>query len=119
MNDPIEDALRTYPLAELPPNFSKGVMRQIRPSYASLKFRLTWLDYALGFFLSLLPLAWFVARATLPPQFLMRVQYQWLLLRSPAFEPVLITGIITLAVLLILVAAASLRYLFQPNYQYR
>jgi hypothetical protein len=111
----IEDALRTYPLAEAPANFSSRVRRQIRPRHASLKFRLTWLDYALGLFLSLLPAVFFISWAFLPWQLWMRLQYQWLLLSSPAFEPLVCTVLVAAAVFAVGILVAGTRYLIRPQ----
>ena len=111
----IEAALRTYPLAEVPPDFSHRVMRQIQPPHAALKFRLTWLDYALGLFLSSLPAVGFVSWAFLPRQFLMRLQYQWLLLRSPALEPLVTTFLVATAILSVLALMIGTRFLIRPR----
>jgi hypothetical protein len=110
----IESALRTWPLAETPPGFSKNVLGQIRPRsvYAPLKFRLTWMDYALGLFASLLPVLVFVTLALLPRQFFMRLQYQLLLLQSPAYEPFLLLSLGALGLLGVLAFLLSLRFLF-------
>ena len=111
----IENALRTYPLADVPPDFSKKVMRQIQPPHALLKFRLTWLDYALGLFLSMLPAIGFVSWAFLPRQFFMQIQYQWLLLSSPALEPLAITSLVAAAILSILALIIGVRFLIRPQ----
>lgn len=121
MNDPIEDALRTYPLAELPPGFSQRVMRQIQPRAAQTPqavmpgFHLTWLDYALGFFLTLLPGIGYLCLASLPRQFFMRLQYQWLLLQSPAFEPYLLMTLAAFGLLLLLGFIATLGFFIRPQ----
>ena len=111
----IENALRTYPLAYVPRNFSKRVMQQIQTPHAPLKFRLTWLDYALGLFLSILPAVGFVSWVFLPQQFFTRLQYQWLLLRSPAIEPIVITSLIAMVVLSALVLIVGIRFLIRPH----
>ena len=48
--DPIEDALRTFPLAEAPPALDEAVMRRVRALAPAPRFRLAWLDYALALF---------------------------------------------------------------------
>jgi hypothetical protein len=111
----IENALRTYPMVDVPPNFSKRVMRQIQTPHTALKFRLTWLDYALGLFLSILPVVGFVSRAFLPRQFWMRLQYQWLLLGSPAIEPVVITFLVAMLILFALALIVGIRFLIRPE----
>ena len=114
MNTPqvelIEDALRTYPLADVPPNFSRMVMRQIQKTQPTPKFRLTWMDYALGLFLCLLPVTAFVAWAFLPWQIFARLQYQWLMLSSPALEPVAISLAVTALLLAMLALIAGMRF---------
>jgi hypothetical protein len=114
-DDLIEDALRSYPLAELPPGFSARVMRQIQAPRAVPKFHLTWLDYALGFFLCMLPGIGLVSWAFLPWQVFMRLQYQWLLLSSPAFAPFVTALLVAAAVLTGLAAIVGLRFLIRPQ----
>jgi hypothetical protein len=120
MNTPhdelIEAALRTYPLADVPPNFSRMVMRQIQKTQPAPKFRLTWMDYALGLFLCLLPVTGFVAWAFLPPQIFARLQYQWLMLSSPALEPVTVSLAVTALVLSMLALIAGMRWLIRPQF---
>lgn len=115
----LEDALRAWPLAETPDGFSAGVMERIGPRPASvpaarsvaLRFRLTWMDYALGLFLALFPALGFVAAASLPRTFVLYLRYQWLLLRSPAYEPVLY-ALLGAAAMLFLAFLFSLQYAF-------
>jgi hypothetical protein len=122
-NELIEDALRTYPLAEAPPGFSKSVLTRIKPQrrYAqvpqrgTLKFRLTWLDYALGLFMSSLPAIAFVSWAFLPRELFVRLQYQWLLLRSPAIEPIVMTSAAAMLVLAALMLLLGLGFLIRPQ----
>jgi hypothetical protein len=117
----IENALHTYPLAEVPTNFSIRVMRQIQQSHTlvpqrgRLKFRLTWLDYALGLFMSILPAVGFISWAFLPRQFFMRLQYQWLLLSSPAVEPVVIACLVAMLTISALGLIVGIRFLIQPQ----
>ncbi len=49
----IEDALQTYPLADLPHDLTPAVMARLRSAPAPQAFRLTWKDLALSFLLSL------------------------------------------------------------------
>jgi hypothetical protein len=113
----IENALRTYPLADVPPGFSRSVLERIKPQcpYAALKFRLTWLDYALGLFMSSLPAVGFVSWAFLPREFFVRLQYQWFLLRSPAIEPIVITSVAAMLVLSIVALIIGIRFLIRPQ----
>jgi hypothetical protein len=119
----LEEALHTWPLEEVPAGFSEGVLQKLTPrrpfnyitDMSPLKFRLTWLDYALGLFLSLLPVLVFVTFISLPRKFVLYLEYQLLVFRFPAYEPVLFAvlgGIAAILVLLILVL--SLR-LFLPR----
>src|SRR3990172_3790901 len=93
----LEDALHAWPLTEVPSGFSKLVIEQIEPWQSGvqisqkikLKFRLTWMDFALGIFLSLLPVLGFFTFIALPRKFILYLKYQWLLLQFPAYEPVL------------------------------
>jgi len=84
-DDLIEDALRTYPLADVPPNFSKNVMRRVNATAnPAPRFRLTWMDYALGFFLTLLPAVGFVIWASLPRLAVLHLEFQWQVLQARA-----------------------------------
>ena len=118
-DDLIEDTLRSYPLAELPPDFSARVMRQINTPRVTPKFHLTWLDYALGFFLCMLPGIGLVSWAFLPWQIFMRLQYQWLLLSSPAFEPFVTGMLVAAAVLAVVAVLAGIRFMIQPQVKWK
>jgi hypothetical protein len=116
----LEEALNDWPLTEVPTGFSKSVMEQIKyrqpvvqaPPKISLRFRLTWVDYILGIFLCLLPVLGFIAFTLLPRKFILYVSYQWLLLRSPAYEPVLFAFMGVAGMLVILAFLLGLRYIF-------
>ena len=116
--DLFEEALRSYPLAEVPPGFSRNILEKIQPPrpHASLKFRLTWLDYALGFFLSSLPVVFFVSWAFLPRQLLFRLQYQWLLFKSPAFEPFLAACLLAAVFFVGVSLILGVRWLTRPTF---
>ena len=113
-----EDALHSWPLAELPPGFSKDVMNRIKPRQpqtrvsqeGTLKFHLTWIDFALSIFFSLLPVIGFLAYVSLPRKLLLYLQYQWLLLQSPAYQPVMF-ALLAAGVMLFLIFLLSLRYI--------
>lgn len=114
----LDDALHAWPLAEVPPGFSKSVMEQIKPEQTDarvsqavrLKFRLTWMDFALSVFFSLLPAFGFIAFLSLPRKLTLYLQYQWLLLQSPAYQPVLL-AFLGAGVMLFLIFLLSLRYI--------
>jgi hypothetical protein len=117
----LEDALHAWPLEEVPAGFSNGVMNQIRtrqvwaqiPREYKVKFRLTWMDFALALFLSFLPVLAFVTYILLPRKFILFVQYQWLVLQFPPYQPVLLFTLLGgVAVLLLLTFVLSMRFLF-------
>lgn len=117
-DDPIEDALRTYPLADVPPNFSKSVMRRVRATDArplAPRFRLTWMDYALGFFLALLPVVGFVIWAFLPRTALLHLELHWQLLQVGILQPVLFVSLVAAAVLLFSAFLFSLNFVLRPR----
>jgi len=118
-DDLIEDALRTHPLANTPPHFSKEVMRRIGSRTAvsppALRFRLTWMDYALGFFLTLLPAIGFVIWASLPRLALLRLEFQWQVLQASSFLPVLTISLAAAGVLVFLAFLFSLNLLLRPG----
>jgi hypothetical protein len=115
-----EDALRTWPLAELPAGLPASVLEKIKPrqdnarivQQSMLKFRLTWMDFALGLFLSLLPVLGFFTLSSLPREFVLYLKYQWLVLQFPAYEPVFFALSGGIAMLLLLTFVLSLRYIF-------
>jgi hypothetical protein len=116
----LEDALHNWPVAEVPAGFSTKVMERITPrqSYAripqtgELKFRLTWMDFALGLFFSFIPLLGFVAITFLPQSFILSMKYQWLLLQFSASEPVLLALGGTIVMLFLLAMLLILRSVF-------
>ncbi len=118
-DDLIEDALNTYPLAETPPGFSKGVMQRInaknvaRPS--ALRFRLTWMDYALGFFLTLLPAVGFVIWASLPRLALLHLEFQWQVVQASSFLPALVFSLAVAGILLFSGFLVSLNLFLRPG----
>lgn len=112
----IEDALRTYPLADVPPNFSKMVMSQVRTTPASARFRLTWMDYALGFLLTLLVTAGFAIWSFLPRQALLRLQFEWQVFQASSIQPVVIISLGVAGILLFLALLFSLTFLLRPKH---
>jgi hypothetical protein len=119
-DDLIEDALRTYPLADVPPNFSKSIMRRIdkekaKASPPSLRFRLTWMDYALGFFLTLLPTVGFVIWASLPRLAVLHLEFQWQVLQASGLLPVLTVSLAAAGVLLLSGFLVSLNLFLRPG----
>jgi hypothetical protein len=92
--DPLEDALQNYPLADPPRDFSANVMRHVRDSQAPVKFRLTWLDYALGLFLTALPATALLIWAWLPREVVLRLQFEWLLFQQPRIENLVLISLL-------------------------
>jgi hypothetical protein len=120
-DDLIEDALRTYPLADLPPNFSKSIMRRIDKTTAKaspprLRFRLTWMDYALGFFLTLLPAVGFVIWASLPRLAVLQLAFQWQVLQASGFLPVLAISLAVAGILLLSGFVVSMNLFLRPKF---
>jgi hypothetical protein len=87
----VEAALRTYPLAEMPPDLAGRVMRRVRAVPAA-RFRISWLDWLVSLAVPAAGILLMVAWASLPPQavaylqvrallgwqFLQRVGLEWL-----------------------------------------
>ena len=117
----LEDALQAWPLEDVPAGFSKAVMEQIRPRQTTVKipleyrvkFRLTWMDFALAMFFSSLPVLVFVTYILLPRKFILFLQYQWLVVQFPSYQPVLLFTLLSGGVvLLLLIFVLSIRYFF-------
>jgi hypothetical protein len=118
MNPPadlIEDALHTYPLADLPTGFSKTVMEQVRASQTPIRFRLTWMDYALGLLFSLLTGVGFLVWISLPRQVFLRLQFQWSLFQQPRVEILLLVSLAAAGALLFVSLLVGVRLLSQPR----
>jgi hypothetical protein len=116
-DDLIEDALRTYPLADVPPNFSKNVMRRVNATAnPAPRFRLTWMDYALGFFLTLLPAVGFVIWASLPRLAVLHLEFQWQVLQASGFLPVLAFSLAVAGVLLFSGLLFSMNLFLRPKF---
>jgi hypothetical protein len=122
----LEDALRNWPLAETPAGFSTAVMERIAPQQShtrilqksELRFRLTWMDFALGMFLSCMPVLGLVAIRYLPQGFILSLKYQWLLLQFPGFEPALLAFAGTMVMLFLLAMLLILRSVFPRHVSY-
>lgn len=112
----IEDALHTYPLADVPSNFSKRVMSQVRIAPASARFRLIWMDYALGFLLTLLVAVGFAIWSFLPHQALLRLQFEWQVFQASSIQPVVIISLGAAGLLLFLALLFSLIFLLRPKH---
>lgn len=118
LDELVEAALHTYPLADVPPNFSKSVMQRVRttdPLATSMRFRLTWMDYALGFFLTLLPAVGFVLWSFLPRQAWLQIQLQLQLLRWGSIQPLMAGSLIVAGALLFFAFLFSLNFMLRPR----
>jgi hypothetical protein len=117
----IEDALHTYPLAPVPARFSDGIMKRVRvlPNRPQMQvpvpFRLTWMDYALAFFVALLPPVGFGLWSILPYQAVLRLQIQWQLLQWSSLQPVVGGSLAAAGVLLCLAMLFSLNLVLRPR----
>lgn len=111
----IEQALATYPLAQVPPDLSRRIMRRVQALPASSRFRLTWIDYALGLFVTMLPAAGFIAWALMPRDVLLELQIQWQLFQSSSLEPVIVVSLAAAGVLLLLAFMFSLGLWLRPG----
>jgi hypothetical protein len=115
-DDLIETALSTYPLADLPPNFSRRVMRQVRAIPPSSRFRLTWMDFALGLFVAMLPGIGFIVWIFLPHQVVLDLRFQWMLFQSNPLQPVLLLSLAAAALLLFFAVLLSIGLLLRPRF---
>jgi len=75
----IEDALRSYPVATMPKSITELVLARIRTQPAP-RFQLTRNDYVLAVVLSLVLGAMLFALQSLPPQALIQIRIQGILL---------------------------------------
>lgn len=95
MNNPadtlIDEALRTYPLALPPINLKARIMRDVYRMQPAPKFRLTWMDYALGFFMTVLTGVAMLVLPLIPVRFWLELRYSWILLQTPSMQPLLFT----------------------------
>ena len=111
----IEAALRTYPLAELPPGFSKRTMQRVQIVPAAYRFRLTWMDYALGLFVAVLPMVGFAVWYFLPRQVWLNLQFEWQVFQSSSLQPVMVTSLVVAGGLLFFAFVLSLNLVLQSR----
>lgn len=113
--DMVEDALQSWPRAQTPRGFSSRVLQRIENTapHASLKFRLTWLDVALGLFAVLSPVAALFIWNSLPIPFVMRLQFGFSVLESaPQNQELILFSLLGLAGLLALFALAAFLFFY-------
>jgi hypothetical protein len=80
-NDPVTDALRTYPLADSPPGLEAGIFSRLRalPAGVRPKFRLHWYDFAISAFTTSMAGLGFVLWQSVPPPVMARLQVEGLI----------------------------------------
>ncbi|MBN2386976.1 MAG: hypothetical protein JXB85_08140 [Anaerolineales bacterium] len=92
----VEDAARTYPLADTPPGFAVRVMARLQKMAPVPHFRLSWLEYLLSLGLAGMGLFGFLVWSALPPQVIAYVQNRlvlsWKILQLEGLEVVLVAG---------------------------
>lgn len=94
-NIAVEDALHTYPLAEIPRDITKDVMSRIQTIPAIRPFRLAWSDLLLAFVLSLCVGAIWFSVYYLPPLIVAQIRkesilfYQYLLVNARWLIPMI------------------------------
>lgn len=110
--DVVEDALRAWPRAQTPRGFSSRVLQRIeRKPRAAIRFRLTWLDVALGLFTVFIPPVLLFAWNSLPLTILMRLQFQISVFQSmPWPQEILFLAVFGAAGLFILLILAVLLF---------
>ncbi len=115
--DVVEDALRSWPRAQTPRGFSSRVLRQIDSTPdASLQFRLTWLDVALGLFAISIPPVLFFIWNTLPLPVLMRLEFRLAVFQNtPGAQGILFLSIFGIAVLFALLGLAIFLFTTQTK----
>lgn len=94
-NIAVEDALHTYPLAEMPRDITMDVMSRVRTIPAIRPFRLAWSDLLLAFVLSLCVGAIWFSVYYLPPLIVAQIRkesilfYQYLLVNARWLIPMI------------------------------
>ncbi len=76
----VEDAMRSYPLADTPPDFAGAVMSRVRASVLAPRFRVTWREALISLFIPCAGIFGLIFWASLPPQGLAYIQTRLLLL---------------------------------------
>lgn len=112
--DPLEDALRHQPLAELPPGLHRRIMLQVRLTRQPLRFQIRWIDLAVSLFFGLIPVLVAFGWKSLPREVGLYLNYYWMVFQSMNLEPLLWVGILAGLLSLALMFAAVLRLLLQP-----
>ena len=82
----VEEALRTYPFVPAPAALRLNVMKRIRTTAPVLRFRLTWLDYAMSLFATVMAATPFIVWQFITPQMIVTAQVELFIL-SQHFNP--------------------------------
>lgn len=116
--DLIEDALQTWPIAQAPHGFSHRVLQRMETAQqTALKFRFTWLDYALGLFAASLPFFVLFIWDLLPSSFTMQLTYRlFLLVNSPQSQSLAIYSLLGVAGVLALIALAAILFTYPKTF---
>lgn len=112
--DPLEDALRDQPLAELPTGLHRRIMSQVRLTRQPLRFQIRWIDLAVSLFFGLIPVLVAFGWKSLPREAGLYLNYYWMVFQSMNLEPLLWVGILAGLLSLALMFTAVLRLLLQP-----
>jgi hypothetical protein len=115
--DVVEDALRSWPRAQTPRGFSGRVLRRIEKTpHAATKFRLTWLDVALGLFTASIPPVLLFIWNSLPLTVMLRLQFKLSVLQNtPGTQETLFLAMLGAAALLALLALAIFLFTFPTS----
>jgi len=90
--DIVEAALQSWPVAQTPPGFSHRLHRRLEAArQPRLKFRFTWLDYALGLFTASATLLIFFVWKLLPDLFILQLTYRLFVLLNAADYHIILT----------------------------
>lgn len=116
--DVIEDALRTWPIAQAPRGFSRRVLQQVETTQQTvLKFRFTWLDCALGLFAASIPFFVLFIWDLLPSPFILRLTYLlFLLVNSPQSKSILIFSLLGIIGVIMLIALATFLFTYPKTF---
>ena len=113
----VEDAMRTYPLADTPPNFASAIMTRIRGLTPAPRFHVSWLEPLISLFIPGVGILLLILWTSLPPQAVAYLQSRTILLwqflqRSQLDWAVLACGLMMIVSFFVM----TLR-LLQPHYR--
>jgi hypothetical protein len=113
----VEDAMRTYPLANTPPDFASTVMTRIRGIAPAPRFRVSWLEPLISLFIPGAGILSLIVWASLPPQTVAYLQSRAVLLwqflqRSQLDWVVLVSGLMVVVLFFVMILR-----LLRPRYR--